>query len=389
MIKPLSPFKFFSSNKKKASIILVSIFLAVFCISFIIAMIESAFNTWEENGMQDYKKSTWIINSSKNPSIDQKTIDKIKSFEATDKMFAVGIGSVKFRCVMGQSPVHIYMSQDDDTNKEILDRFNCKLVNGRMPAKNSNEIILSSKVLKNKKLKIGDYIGQEVDETEWLVGKYKIVGEIAGEFTFGIATGVDKNYDISEFEKLPEGFEHSGINSLLVFAKDGKLEDMNNEIAKLPKTEIRYFSYDKEVAEITNEKKDMFNILNIIIVSVVICMSICCACLIYNFYSARNKQFAIFYALGHNKRKLRKMISGELLIICVLGWILGYLLSFPALKIADISIYKPLGQSMTMFSKRALRYTLIIPLIVCICSLFPVLINVSRKDLVSVIEGRN
>ena len=80
------------------------------------------------------------------------------------------------------------------------------------------------------------------------------------------------------------------------------------------------------------------------------------------------------------------MISRELILLSVVGWILGYGLSFGMLFILKQALFAPKGLIMPMFSYLALIVSLLLPIGVLCFATGTVFWKLKRKDLISMIR---
>lgn len=384
MIKPLSAMKYFAENKKKAFVVIITLFFAVFCISFITTIVNSIFESAKDSNIAPLSKFTFIEPPRGQTFLKKDTVDKIASYDSVDKVYKVMISNTSIKTVMGNTSAPIIYSTNENDLNEIFDKCNLKIVNGRMPKSDAYEIIMHSSMLKNKNLKVGDKFGDEIDPSEWVIGTYTIVGEFTGDCVVGLGT---KSYYLNSLEE--SGLDTT-INSMyaLAYPKDNNIDKMNKEFDKIDAKTAYIVSRDTVQKEFDEQMASINSILSLIIVVVTFGMAVCVGTLIYNFYTARNNEFGILYAIGYNKKNVKNLIFKELLLISLIGWLIGYIFSFVCFILVDKWLFAPLGQNMIFFSWSGLIYTLIVPILVFTCAAFPIIRSLSKKDLVTIIERR-
>lgn len=384
MAKPLSSLKYFKENKRKAIVVFITLFLAVLCVSFLTCLVKSIFVSSEQANIAPLEKFSQISSPNGKMFIEEDVITKIDKMKTTEDIYSVMINNTSIKTMFGNTSSPIIFIDDRDNLDEVISKTKCSLIKGRMPEEGEYEIIMHSSILRNKNLSVGDKFGDEIDSSEWVNGTYTIVGEFTGESVIGFAT---KNFYLS-------GLKDSGVdtdaNSMyaIAFPENNNLDAMNNELEKLDEKEARITTKAVIRKMFAEQMSDINQIMALIIIVVTFGMSVSVGALIFTFYSARNDEFGILYALGYTKKNVRNLICKEIFSISLLSWALGYVASIGVLKIIDIVMFKPLGQSAILFSVYSLTYTLIIPAFVFICATFPILRSLSKKDLVTVIERR-
>jgi len=384
MTKPLSPLKYFKENKKKTVIVFVTLFLAVLCISFLTCLVKSIFASSEDANIAPLKQFSWVAAPNGKMFLDKDVITKISDMETTDSIYNVMLNNTSITTIFGNTSSPIVFINNDENLKEVFDKTNLSLINGRMPKQGEYEIVMHSSVLKNKKLQVGDKFGDEIDSSEWVSGSYTIVGEFSGESVMGFAT---KNYYLN-------GLKDSGVDTdsntmyAVVFPKSNDLDAMNKNLDILDKKEATVTT-KATILKMFDEQMDSLNtIMALLILVITFGMSVSVGSLIYTFYNGRHDEFGILYAIGYTKKNVKNLIYKEIFFISILSWALGFVASIGVLKIVDITMFHPLGQSAVLFSIYGFTYTIIVPAFVFICATFPIVRSLSKKDLVTVIERR-
>ena len=384
MIKPLSAMKYFAENKKKAMVVVITLFFAVFCISFITTIVNSIFESAKDSNIAPLSNFTFIDPPRGQTFLSNEAISEIKGYDTVDKVYPVVSNNTSITTVFGNNSAPVIFSSDETELNEIFKNCKLKMVKGRMPNADSYEIIMHSSMLKNKKLKVGDKFGDEIDSAEWVTGTYTIVGEFEGDSVVALGS---KNYYLTSLEKQGLDLKDCTI-SALAYPKDNDIEAMNKQLDKVDKKTAFITSRSTVLKNLNDQLASINSILRLIIFVVTFGMAVCVGTLIYNFYTARNNEFGILYAIGYNKKNVKRLIFKELMIISLIGWAIGYMFSFVCFILVDKWLFAPLGQKMLFFTWSGLVYTFIVPVLVFICAAFPILRSLSKKDLVAIIERR-
>lgn len=360
----LNPLLFFLKNKKSAFIISTTLLVSVFCISFITILINSVYATSKEANISPFESFSMLTYVGDNKDNAHKEIEQN---EDIDTFFNVVVSYTSINTVFGTTSSYIVFLDNESKLTDVLSRCDLHLQDGTISSLAENEIIMHHNLLKNKKLDIGSNIDN-----------FEIVGTFSGDnkLSFGV---------ISQ-EKLEN--HGSGEISYLVFPKDNKLAQLNQSLLNLDESEWATYSY----LEATNFLNESFSTINLVLLIIVIMVSVCLstavAALVYTVYSNRYDEFAILNAIGYKKSKIKIMLFQEITIITLFSWLLGYGASLIFSVLIDILIYADMGQTMPIATADGVLYTLIVPILVTICAVFPAIRKLSRTDLVSIIERR-
>lgn len=355
----LNPLTFYQKNKKRSVAILIILLLSVFCISFITTIIKSVYHTCAEVNVSPFKCFSIVV--AKEPDVKQQELETMSSVDNVMEGFTL---NTTVSTVFGTTNCYIVFS---DKIKEIFNLCNFTLSKGHMPNRDSNEIVVHESILRNKKLKVGDDMGE-----------LKIVGSYNGrsKLSFGCLSK-EKKTTYAE-----------GITSYILFSKTDSLEQMNNQLSKLSDERWEKYTYSEALQTLNKEFSTINLILFIVVLMVSACLSIAMAALVYTIYSNRYDEFAIMNAIGYRKRDIKRLIFQETVIMSLVAWLLGYVLSIGALVLTDKLIYADMGQSMDILTIEGVLYTLLIPVLVVLCTTLPSIRKLSKTDLITIIERR-
>jgi len=355
-------FIYFRKNKKKAVLISLVIALAAFCIYFITTLVGSVYATAFDAGVVPFSKFSVAVYKGK---AEDGGISQIENLADIDKYYQVGVSSMQISTVMGTTSSYVILTDQTGELKEILDR--CGITSDvEVNDLRENDLILHQDLLTNKKKKIGDKL-----EELRITGVYK--GDV--KEAFGLVSEEDF-------------FTIGGPQSYLIFPKEGRITDLNQELSDFDQGEWTIQSYDSALSNLDKDFSTINLILTIVVIMVSICIAIALAALVYTMYSHRYEEFAILNAMGYRKGQISKMIFVEIIMISTIATATGYALSLIALTLVNHFVYSGMGQTMQIFSIRNSLYTLILPLLVTVCALVSILQKLNGTDLISIIERR-
>lgn len=385
-MKPLSPTKFFIENKKRTAVIVIILMLSVAVVSFITSLVTSIITDALNANLKPYEHSSSISRTSEELFIKDSVVEMVEAFPETEKVIAVMESYTMFQALMGGTSSPVYFITDEADLQQILQLNQLTVSEGRLPHGDIDqyEIILHENVLKNKNLKVGDDIGSDVQDDEWLSGNYRIVGSLKGDALIGFG-----NKSI-----LAETYKSAGLDmdkpmALIVVPREGQLDQLNARLDQLDKNDVAVYNYSSLKRMIDSQIASMNILLPIIIFVVVFILSISVGALVYIIYMGRSDEFGILYAMGYRKAFIRNLILKELAALSVICWILGYFLSMGMIHLINYLVLASKGQTLYFFTATGLTNTLFIPVMVLICAAFPILRRLKQWDPIAVIERRD
>lgn len=383
-MKPLSPLKFFVENKRRTAVIVIILMLSVAVVSFITSLVNSIIMDATKANLKPYEYCSAILKTSNELFIKDSIVEKVKSYPETEKVVNVIASYTSFQALMGNTSSPIYFITNEDDLKHVMDINHVTISEGRLPHGDEFEIVLHENVLRNKNLHIGDYIGNDVQDDEWLDGKYKIVGTLKGEPLIGFG---NKSISIETYKNA--GLSMEKPMALIVIPKDGQLNNLNEKLDQMNKKEAMVSNYTSIKRSFDSQIVSINILLQIIILVVVFILSISVGALIFIIHIGRSDEFGILYAMGYRKGFIRNLIIKELAALSVFCWIFGYMLSFAMIYVLNYFVLAPEGQSLYFFTTTGLTNTLFIPVMVLICAAFPILRRLKKWDPIAVIERRD
>lgn len=385
-MKPFSTFKFFTVNKKKGLLAFIVIILTVCAVSLITGLINSIFDTVNEVDLKMFEKFSIVYTSNMLTGLPKDTVDKLKSDKDIKELLAVdGVDFTDISLAIGGNTSIPVLFAPSESNKKMQQIVGDTLKQGRMPNSGAYEIVVHWKVMNNKGWKLGQKVGSDVNDDEYLNGKYKIVGVLDGPtvICFG---GKTKSYD--DYKKAGL-IKKDKVYAYTVIPKDGKRNAVNKLIGSFDKKKISSDTYDSLKKDIDKSLSSLSGMLTAIIVIVVFILSISIGALMYLIYMQRSDEFGILAAMGYRRSFTRNLIIKEVTSLNLISWVFGMLLSVGMIVLLNIYVYTPKGTPLTVISVSVIENTLIIPVMVAVFSLLPILIKLRRQDAITIIERRD
>lgn len=264
----------------------------------------------------------------------------------------------------------------------FLQRIGERVVRGRLPAAEADEIALPEQVLRSRHLHMGDAVGQQVDPSEWLPGQFRIVGVLSGSLNSGI-TSYEAMRSFSALRDV------SGVASYAVFARPGEQAGLNAYLQTLPLDVVRVYTRAAEEQEYQQDVRMLdWLIWSINLVTVGV-LSLAMGLLNNLYYLQRMDEYGILAAIGYTHGLLARRALVEVAVITLASWAAGLGLTLVLTGSLGRWLFAPQGITLPHLDAHDIAFTLPIPLLIAGFTLATVLRRLSRLDPVAVVERRD
>lgn len=361
-MKPLSSRTYLKNNVKKVIPSFICMTLGIFLIYFFSITLYSGIYGIKQGSLDMLEKATNVTSNTKDP-IPDKTLNKIKECNNVEYIIPIVnvIGRFQYKSSFGEMSTEVFNVFEEDIPK-FLKIFDMKLVEGKFPSSNNNELLISLKVAKQNKIKIGDCIGKNPDLNVTLNKKYKVCGIIDGPINAMLTTNAGNI-------KREEALKHDLIFTL----KNQNNKSINDELTSMEESKVTIIDYKSaynQLDEILKSITSLSSILNLIII-VVLCISI--GNLNYILFLNRKDEFSILTAIGYKKKDLYIKLLKENITLNLLGFIFGIIITIIITKLLNIIIFQPKGQYVYSFQLKSIFTAFLIPAAVSITNMLSVL----------------
>jgi putative ABC transport system permease protein len=374
-VKPLNSSRYIGNNSKRVLPLFISMMVGVMLIYFLSLIVKSGYDFEEDTDFKFLRKYT-MINITENGDIPENILKEIESDSNTEKIvpFLYSSGSLSLKNIMSNNSYRTLNLFQEDI-QYVLDSLNLKLIEGKLPSMNKDEILLHERYAKQKKLKVGDSFGSEINPEYGLKGSYKISGLMGGPVVLAVVSDNKNNIPRELLAKkfvmfsIKDVSDRRLVNSILSHA--------NGNLAIGELDSVKEISY--KMLSINNV---LFAVLTFFITFV---LSISMSNLSYISFMNRESEFHLLAAIGYNRRFLLKKLGKENALVYTAGYFSGILLCILLVYLLNLSLFEPQGKLMPLLSVSGIFTALIIPVIVGIVSLFPAAAQLRKRDTVEVI----
>ncbi len=376
---PLSPLTYLRRNRRRVLPVLLVIVLAVFAVSLTAVLTGSMIASNEMTWKLKYERYSLVFSPL---GVMEPTVGAmLRTSENVRRLLPVVNANIQVFGIFGSEPRLVLGLKEEDI-PWFLEAANLRLVEGSLPIAGSNELVLHEDIVKSKGLDLGDPVGREVDDFEFLQGKYILVGVLKGDYPIGIAS-------YEKMRGIAGGGREGSEKALLIFPRPGHERNLERELASLPRRSATVATYATERTRFDREVANMDIIIWILNFITVVTLSLSVGLLNVIFFIQRMGEYGILAAIGYSRAYLLKRTLKEVLMVTALGWLVGLGLSQAAFSMISRFIYEPRGIYLTGIDARTLSYTTPIPIMIGVFSLLSVFWRLWRLDPVSIVERRD
>lgn len=375
---PLAPKVYLLRNAGKTVPLMAVIVMAVMLVAAIISMINSI--PLSIRTIYGYSREFTGVTPRGDAAGTMPLLQEIKQkspYELGRVIVCRTTGSM-IQSIVGKWPFFVIgMGQDD--LRYYLELQGSTGIEGRIPAPGEPEALISEPVARNLNLKIGsELLGPENDDGF----SPKIVRIV------GIAK-TDRWIMLTSIEYLKAN-HFPPIDLGIVVAKNRseqpKLDQWAEDHFKGRRAGIVAYS---QIEKDTNEMfATLYQILNVVIGTLVIVITFMMGMLINIYQSQRLVEFGLLQALGYTKRAILSRVLTETALVVVLGWIFGLGAAYGLLNVARAVLMDPRAYALDTLDRTAYLYTIPLPFAILITAIFTVTLRFRRFDPIGVVERR-
>ncbi len=376
--RPLAPGIYLIRNIGKSAPLAAVIMLAVLLVAGVISMIDSI--PYSIRTIYGYSRQMLGVSPRGDPTLTPKILDDIKrnSPVPIERVMNCRVSTTQIQSIVGKWPFYVLgLGQDDMAY--YLKRQGSDGLNGRLPKPGKPEVLVSETVARNLNLKLGSVLLGPDKDMSWSPYDVRVVG-IAHTESWLIVNSIEYQRD-NYFPPVDLG---------MVFAKDLHNQNILDHWAvKHFKGQraaaVAYFQIEKDTDTMF---KTLFEILNVVIGTLVIVITFMMGTLMNIYQTQRLVEFGLLQAIGYTKKNLIQRVMAETVCIVLIGWALGIGLSLSLLNVVKSLMMDPHAYALDIYDPIAYRYTIPLPVMILLVATLTVTLRFRKFDPVGVVERR-
>jgi ABC-type antimicrobial peptide transport system permease subunit len=134
--------------------------------------------------------------------------------------------------------------------------------------------------------------------------------------------------------------------------------------------------------------RTLYQILNVVIGTLVIVITFMMGMLINIYQSQRIVEFGLLQAIGYTKRQILSRVLTETAMVVVVGWLLGLLAAYGLLNVANATLMAPRAYAINPVDKVAYLYSLPLPIAILVVAAATITVRFKNFDPIGVVERR-
>ncbi|MFN2286491.1 MAG: ABC transporter permease [Anaerolineae bacterium] len=394
--KPLSFLTFYQRHRRRAATLIAVIGLMILGIAFPGFFFGSIIET-QKPFMLNYLRYVGEVQPAIGNAVDAGVVAQIRAnpdvvdvIPVTEMFLPVSIPPVSesVSLVYGISEEHL---------PYLMDLFQLRLKEGRLPRPYANELILPEAAALNRGLHVGDVVGRPVNDRDRdIATEMNVVGILEwygspqkGHTSGGLSTEATAvGFASAEYLQNHELYTNLATR-LLVVPKAGRKNAVDTWLeGSIASRHTLVETYGQFSREMELVRRNFYLLLAGIEGLIAVVASIALAALNFIFFAQRKQEFGVLHAVGRSRPWLVLRTTGETASVVIVAWLIGAVVCMLGLLYARSHVYMPLGLDLNLLNPSPWLFTLPIPLAVVVAGVGTTSWILSNLDAVSIIERR-
>jgi hypothetical protein len=374
---PLSPWLYGRRNVRK---VLPAVIILTFVVMLVIVILSTLGGLRSSMLVYTLEFDEWtLVFPKKDTRIPKALLEEIAKHPAVDRLIDSRNCFVRVKTLIGPMPFNLRAGRKEEMDF-LLQRVHATLKEGSLPRPGTNEVAIHENIMKANGWGVGREFGVDVDEDDWMVGRFKIVGILEGPVPVGICS----------FEYLNNPLQYAFAAKLwereIIVAKPGRVAELNAYLRTLK--EVKVYDKTRAVDDVTQGFDRIILVFRFISILLIVVVSFVVGLINNIFFAQRIDEFAVLLAIGHTQRRLFRMVAGETAAMMTLSWGLGFALGLVIFEVFRETVMAPRGIPLPFWQPGAILVSLILPVVAQAFAVATVLGRLRRLDPVTIIERR-
>jgi len=374
---PLSPWTYGRRNFRK---ILPAVIILTFVVMLVVVILSTIAGLKDSSLVFTREFDEWSLVFPKRDSrLPKALIAEIAAHPSVDRVIDSRNCWVRLRTLIGPIPFNLRAARREEM-EYLMTRVAARLKEGALPKAGTSEVALHENLMKANGWTLGREFGMEVDEEDWMPGRFRIVGILEGPTPLGLCSFEYLN------NPLQYAFSAKLWERVVVVSKPGRIAELNAFLRGLKDAKI----YDKtrSVDDVSQGFDRILLVFRFISITLIIVVSLVVGLINNIFFAQRIDEFAILLAIGHTKRRLFRMVVGETALMMTLSWALGLALGYAVFGAFRGIVLLPRGIPIPFWHLGPLLVSAALPAVAQGFAVVTVIGRLRRLDPVAIIERR-
>jgi len=374
---PLSPWTYSRRNVRK---VLPALIILTFVVMLVFVILSTLGGLRESMLVYTGEFDAWtLVFPKKDTRLPKALLQEIGAHPAVERMIDSRTCFVRVKTLIGPMPFNLRAGRREE-NEFLLQRVNARLRDGKLPEPGTNEVAIHENIMKANGWSLGREFGVDVDEEDWMLGRFKVVGILQGPVPVGICS----------FEYLNSPLQYAFSAKLwereVVVAKPGRTAELNAFLRTLK--DIKVYDKARAVDDVTQGFDRIILVFRFISILLIIVVSFVVGLINNIFFAQRIDEFAVLMAIGHTQRRVFRMVAGETAGLMAVSWTVGLALGMALFASFCALVMEPRGIPLPLWQPGPVLISLILPVVAQAFAVVTVLGKLRRLDPVTIIERR-
>ncbi|MGI8755110.1 MAG: ABC transporter permease [Acidimicrobiales bacterium] len=389
ILPPLSPLTYYRRNVTRTLPVGGAILISVFLVAAIVTLLNSVDASITRN--YGFISHFSVLTTQMERDVSPVLRARVEKTPQVERIVTALPYFIEIRTIFGPLPVPVYGLEGKDM-PFVARRCGVHLAEGRWPARNQPEVVMSRAWAATKDLKIGQSFSAGDDRLPSLTGPQKLVGLLDGSENLALT---DRTYLLLEMPELMQRPSYmlypkndAGIGALNATVRDLVDHPKQHGIAEEETRFAKLYTYNDLVTELRKRMGMLYTFLAIADILVIGAVALMAGFLANIYFEQRLGEFGLLSAFGFRRELLAKRVVVETGILVVVGWLAGIALTSGVIWLFGHFYMEPRGLVLAPLDSLALRYTIPTPIIVGLSSLATVLLRLYKMDPIAIMERR-
>lgn len=280
--------------------------------------------------------------------------------------------------IVGKWPFVVFGFEQDDM-RYYVQKLGGRLVEGHYPVVGQPQAVVSRPVATNLHLGIGDELLGPEQPDSYSPKSVRIVGIVdSPEWMMFVPIEYHRE---SHFPP---------VDVLLVFT--GNLADQQVldqwALNEFKGERARLYAFSELETQTESAFRTLYTILNVVIGSLVVVLTIMMGMLMNIYQSQRTQEFGLLQALGYRKRAILSRVLSEIVVVLAGSWLFGVVLAFVLLTIVKAQLFDPRAYALDPYEASTYLYSTPVPVMIFLVAALDFVVRLKRFDPVGVVERR-
>jgi ABC-type lipoprotein release transport system permease subunit len=280
--------------------------------------------------------------------------------------------------IVGKWPFVVLGFEQPDM-RYYVEKLGGRLVEGTYPVEGMPQAVVSRPVATNLGLGIGDELLGPEQSDSYSPQSVRVVGIVeSDEWMMFVPIEYHRENHFPEVDVLLV-FAHNLVDQQAL--DEWALEEFKGDRARL-------YAYSELETQTESAFRTLYTILNVVIASLVVVLTIMMGMLMNIYQSQRTQEFGLLQALGYRKSVILWRVLSEIVAVLAGSWLFGVVLAYLLLMLVKDRLFDPRAYALDPSEPSTYLYSTPVPVMIFLVAALDFVIRLKRFDPVGVVERR-